>query len=76
MAQHIAGAQRFMPGTRMQRESAVRHCQGTVLADYIARSTDGRQIANGTNVFVLGADGRLEAVTGFMAATVGGKDPA
>jgi hypothetical protein len=54
----------------------VRHCQGTVLADYIARSTDGRQIANGTNVFVLGADGRLEAVTGFMAATVGGKDPA
>ena len=73
---HIAGAQRFMPGIRMQREGDVRHCQGTVLADYIARSTDGRQIANGTNVFVLGPDGRLEAVTGFMAANVRGKDPA
>lgn len=66
---HIGGAQRFMPGIRMQREGDVRHCQGTVLADYLARSPDGRQIANGTNVFVLGADGRLESVTGFMAMT-------
>jgi uncharacterized protein YndB with AHSA1/START domain len=64
---HIGGAQRFMPGIRMQRDGAVRHCQSTVLADYVARSTDGRQIANGTNVFVLGADGRVESVTGFMA---------
>jgi uncharacterized protein YndB with AHSA1/START domain len=64
---HIGGAQRFMPGIRMQRDGAVRHCQGTVLADYVARSTDGRQIATGTNVFILGADGRVESVTGFMA---------
>jgi uncharacterized protein YndB with AHSA1/START domain len=76
LAAHIAGAQRFMPGLRMQRAGEVRHCQGTVLADYVAQSRDGRQIANGTNVFMLGSEGRFEAVTGFMAATIRGKDPA
>jgi uncharacterized protein YndB with AHSA1/START domain len=64
---HIAGAQRFMPGIRMQRHGDVRHCQGTVLADFVARSSDGQDRASGTNVFVFGADGRLEWVTGFMA---------
>jgi len=64
---HIAGAQRFMPGIRMQRHGEVRHCQGTVLADFVARSSDGQDRASGTNVFVFGADGRLEWVTGFMS---------
>ena len=63
---HITGAQRFMPGIRMQRHGDVRHCQGTVLADFVARSSDGQDRAKGTNVFVFGADGRLEWVTGFM----------
>ena len=67
---HIAGAQRFMPGIRMQRHGDVRHCQGTVLADFVARSSDGQDRASGTNVFVFGADGRLEWVTGFMAPKV------
>jgi uncharacterized protein YndB with AHSA1/START domain len=66
---HIAGAQRFMPGIRMQREGGVRHCQGTVLADFVARSADGQNRATGTNVFVFGADGRLEWVTGFMSTS-------
>jgi uncharacterized protein YndB with AHSA1/START domain len=64
---HITGAQRFMPGIRMQRQGDVRHCQGTVLADFVARSSDGQDRARGTNVFVFGADGRLEWVTGLMA---------
>jgi uncharacterized protein YndB with AHSA1/START domain len=64
---HITGAQRFMPGLRMQRHGDVRHCQGTVLADFVARSSDGQNRASGTNVFVFAADGRLESVTGFMA---------
>jgi len=64
---HITGAQRFMPGIRMQRQGDVRHCQGTVLADFVARSSDGHDRARGTNVFVFGADGRIEWVTGFMA---------
>jgi uncharacterized protein YndB with AHSA1/START domain len=63
---HITGAQRFMPGIRMQRHGEVRHCQGTVLADFVARSSDGQQRASGTNVFVFGADGKLDWVTGFM----------
>lgn len=67
---HIAGAQRFMPGIRMQRRGDVRHCQGTVLADFVARSSDGQDRASGTNVFVFGADGRLEWVTGFTAPKV------
>ena len=63
---HISAAQHFMPGIRMQRHGEVRHCQGTVLADFVARSSDGQQRASGTNVFVFGADGKLDWVTGFM----------
>jgi uncharacterized protein YndB with AHSA1/START domain len=65
---HITGAQRFMPGIRMQRKGDVRHCQGTVLADFVAKSPDGQERASGTNVFTFGAEGRLESVTGFMSA--------
>jgi uncharacterized protein YndB with AHSA1/START domain len=64
---HITGAQHFMPGIRMQRHGEVRHCQGTVLADFVARSGDGQERASGTNVFVFSPDGHLEWVTGFMA---------
>jgi uncharacterized protein YndB with AHSA1/START domain len=64
---HITAAQHFMPGIRMQRTGNVRHCQGTVLADWTAHSSDGQERARGTNVFVLGPDGRIRSVTGFMA---------
>jgi uncharacterized protein YndB with AHSA1/START domain len=63
---HISGGQRFMPGIRMTRSGDIRHCQGTVLADFVARSSDGQTRATGTNVFVFGADGKLDWVTGFM----------
>lgn len=66
---HISGAQHFMPGIRMKRSGDVRHCQGTVLAEWIAQSPDGETRASGTNVFVFAADGRIESVTGFMALT-------
>src|SRR5262249_46516003 len=64
---HITGAQQFMPGIRMQRNGDVRHCQGMVLANYVARSVDGQQRAAGTNVFEFNGDGHLERVVGFMA---------
>jgi len=64
---HITAAQHFMPGFRMERIGNVRHCQGTVLADYVARSVDGTQRAAGTNVFHFSADGRLAEVIGFMS---------
>ena len=65
---HIAAAQHFMPGLRLSREGVVRHCQGTVLVDWIARGSDGQNRGSGTNVFMLGADGRIESVTGFWSA--------
>ena len=33
---HIGASQRFMPGLRLQRDGDVRHCQGTVLAEWAA----------------------------------------
>ena len=62
---HIAAAQHFMPGIRLSRQGDVRHCQGTVLADWTARGSDGKDLARGTNVFMLGPDGRIHSVTGF-----------
>jgi uncharacterized protein YndB with AHSA1/START domain len=65
LAEHIAASQRFMPGYRMQRVGAPHQCQGVVLADWTASGPDGQVRATGTNVFTLGADGRIESVTGF-----------
>jgi uncharacterized protein YndB with AHSA1/START domain len=62
---HIAAAIRFMPGMRLQRTGAIRHCQGTVLADWTAIGGDGQQRGRGTNVFVFGFDGRINSVVGF-----------
>jgi uncharacterized protein YndB with AHSA1/START domain len=66
LAAHIAGSQRFMPDIRMQRRGEIRHCQGTVLADWIATGNDGVERMSGTNVFALGTDGRIQSVTGFL----------
>jgi uncharacterized protein YndB with AHSA1/START domain len=62
---HIAAAQQFMPGVRMERAGDARHCQGTVLADFVVRGRDGTARGSGTNVFVFSADGRLQSITGF-----------
>jgi uncharacterized protein YndB with AHSA1/START domain len=62
---HLAAVHRFMPGMRLERQGDVRHCQGVVLADWIARGPDGAQRGAGTNVFVLGSDGRIQSVTGL-----------
>jgi uncharacterized protein YndB with AHSA1/START domain len=62
---HLAAVHRFMPGMRLTRDGGVRHCQGTVLADWIARGTDGQERGRGTYVFVLGEGQRIAEVTGF-----------
>jgi uncharacterized protein YndB with AHSA1/START domain len=62
---HLAAVHTFMPGMRLEREGDVRHCQGTVLADWVARGADGQERGRGTNVFAFGSHGRIEAVTGF-----------
>ena len=62
---HIAAAQHHMPGLRLQRKGDARHCQGTVIVDWTATGPDGAPRGQGTNVFSLGPDGRIESVTGF-----------
>lgn len=62
---HIAAAQRFMPGIGLRRKGDVRHCQGTVLADWIAADPDGKERMSGTSVFVFSPDGRIDSVTGL-----------
>lgn len=62
---HIGASLRFMPGMRLQRKGDIRHCQGTVLTDWVAVGPDGQERAGGTNVFGLGSDGRIHAVTGL-----------
>jgi uncharacterized protein YndB with AHSA1/START domain len=62
---HLAAAQRFMPGLRVERAGAVRRCQDAVLADWVMRGPDSVEKGRGTNVFVFDADNRIRAVTGF-----------
>jgi len=62
---HISASQRFMPGIGLQRKGDVRHCQGTVLADWIAAGSDGKERMSGTSVLVFSPDGRIDSVTGF-----------
>jgi uncharacterized protein YndB with AHSA1/START domain len=62
---HIAATQRFMPGMTLRRDGDVRHCQGMVLADWVASSAEGQERGRGTSVFILDAEGRIESVTGF-----------
>ncbi len=67
---HIAAAQKFMPGIHMERRGAIRHCQGTVLADWVALAADGRELMFGVNVYVLGADGKIASATGLVTPPV------
>jgi uncharacterized protein YndB with AHSA1/START domain len=62
---HIGASHRFMPGIALRRKGDVRHCQGTVLADWIAVDGDGKERMTGTSVFVFGPEGRIDSVTGF-----------
>jgi hypothetical protein len=62
---HLAAAQRFMPGLRLERRGDIRHCQWHVLADWVAVGADGQERGRGTNLFVFDAEGRIATVTGF-----------
>jgi uncharacterized protein YndB with AHSA1/START domain len=64
---HIGAAHRFMPGLRLLKSGSVRHCQGMLLADWSAVGADGQPRGRGTNVFLLGPDGRIDSVTGFWS---------
>ena len=59
LTSHTEALLKFMPGVCMTRKGDVRHCQGTVLADWEAKGMSG------TNVFVFRPDGKIDSVTGF-----------
>jgi len=63
----IGGAIRFMPGVRMQRTGALRQCQSTVLADWVATGLgpNGTTQATGTNVFTFDAAAAITSVVGI-----------
>ena len=67
LTRHIAAAQRFMPGLRLERDGDARHCQGMVLAEWRAVGPDGQPRGRGTNVFTLSPDGKVDMVTGFWS---------
>lgn len=64
---HLAAIHQFMPGMRLERRGAVRHCQSRVLADWVALGADGQERGRGTSLFVLDADSRIAEVTGFWS---------
>lgn len=66
---HIGAALRFMPGIGLERKGNIRHCQGTVLADWVARSSDGQEKTSGTSVFLLGPGMKIDSVTSVSNAT-------
>ena len=67
LSPHIAAAQRFMPDMHLKRKGDVKHCHGTVLADWTAAGSDAKERASGVNVFTLRGDGLIESVVGFWA---------
>jgi uncharacterized protein YndB with AHSA1/START domain len=68
LAEHIGAAQIHMPGLRLERDGALRHCQGTGLANWVARAPDGSIAARGCNVIEFAPDGRLARVVGLWAS--------
>ena len=64
---HLAAVHRFMPGMRLTRTGDVRHCQGAVLADWIASGADGQERGRGTSLFLFNAGARITDVTEFWA---------
>ena len=62
---HISATQQFMPGVHLERRGTLRHCQGTILAEWVALGPGGAEQGQGTNVFELDADGQICRVTGL-----------
>lgn len=63
LSAHISAGLRFMPGMRLERKGNVRQCQGTVLADWVAIASDGKERMSGTSVFDFSPDVRIDSVT-------------
>jgi hypothetical protein len=67
LAAHIGTARQHMPGVRLERSGAPRHCQGTALVDWVVRAPDGTVSRCGTNVLELAPNGRIAGIVGLWA---------
>lgn len=59
VVEHAGATLRFMPGTSLKRNGPIRHCQGSVLANWTSSA------GSGMDLFVLGLDGRIATVVCF-----------
>jgi uncharacterized protein YndB with AHSA1/START domain len=62
---HLAAIHQFMPGLTILRDGEVQQCQGTAIARWITKRTDGSEASKGLNVFHLTPDGKILRVIGF-----------
>jgi uncharacterized protein YndB with AHSA1/START domain len=62
---NTGAALRFMPDIRLERRGNVRHCQGVVLADWVALDGAKKELMSGTTVFVFGPDAKIDSATGL-----------
>jgi uncharacterized protein YndB with AHSA1/START domain len=69
LAAQIAAYHQFMPGLRIARDGDIQHCQGTVLANWIARTVDGTERGRGMSVFTFNAHNQIESVIGFWLSS-------
>ena len=65
LVSHVDAARRHLPGVALAAEGPPRHCQGTLLVDWVAAGQDGKPVMRGTNVFSLDAAGSIERVVGL-----------
>ncbi|MEZ5977370.1 MAG: SRPBCC domain-containing protein [Planctomycetota bacterium] len=66
-AQHLEAARAHGAAPAIERTGPVRHCQGTAVWDWVARTPDGGVLVEGTNVVELAPDGRIAAAVGLWA---------
>lgn len=67
---HLQAVHTFMPGSRLERRGDIRHCQGTVLAEWTAFGPRG-ETGRGANVFTLDPDGRIADIVGLWGPAGG-----
>jgi len=65
LAGHIHASHVHMPGLALEQRGGLRSCQGTVVAEWVAKGPNDATVATGLNVFELAPDGRIASVVGF-----------
>lgn len=65
MAAYVEAGRAHGMALAIERDGAVRHCQGVAVCDWLVRTPDGAEMMRGTNVARLAPDGRLADVVGL-----------